>query len=129
MFFCKHVFVVHTFMHAVFLIQTSVFDNVGNVTVFYDTCIAYIKELDMNANCRVDQFLFRVNWSFQDHRSYIDKCWILNCCQPCQYVHVNIIHLLVYDMLAINTIMPYYLIKSVVKEFFKSFLFLILWDN
>lgn len=61
MFFCKHVFVVHTFMHAVFFIQTSVFDNVGNVTVFYDTYIAYIKELDMNANCRVDQFLFRVN--------------------------------------------------------------------
>lgn len=54
MFFCKHVFVAHTFMHAVFLIQTSVFDNVGNVTVSYDTCIAYIKELNMNANCRVD---------------------------------------------------------------------------
>lgn len=51
-FFCKHMFIDHTIMHVVFLIQTSLFDNVGNVTVFYDICLHQRARYEFKLPCR-----------------------------------------------------------------------------
>lgn len=96
---------VHTLMHAVFFIQTSLFDNIGIVTVLWNICLYQEARYECKLSCESipsegklicprPQILLRQMLDLEFLP--VLSIWIYTQC-----------HILVYDVQAINTIMPY----------------------